>query len=210
MQIDRVGMGDMLLKALAEMLVTWWGLIAAVLVLGILLQFASRRLSRRRGGLERIIPRERDDGRGKFPGPMHRALATRRHKWSSLPKLISSRAVSSTNRNTRFSRFLRKSLVKSVAAIASWPKPAWVKLLPPRPHPDRTKARDLAFRSINSKRLDFLIIDHSGLPALAVEYQGHGHYQNRAFMRDAVKREAVRKAKVKFLEIPAEYDARVL
>ena len=72
------------------------------------------------------------------------------------------------------------------------------------------EARDLAFRSINSKRLDFLVIDRFGMPALAVEYQGHGHYQNRAFMRDAVKREAVRKARVPFLEIPAEYDATVL
>ena len=71
-------------------------------------------------------------------------------------------------------------------------------------------ARGLAFRSINSKRLDFLVIDRSGMPALAVEYQGHGHYQNRVFMRDAVKREAVRKARIKFLEIPAEYDAAIV
>ncbi len=72
------------------------------------------------------------------------------------------------------------------------------------------ESRNLAFRSINSKRLDFLVIDRIGLPTLAVEYQGHGHYQNGAFMRDAVKREAVRKAKVQFLEIEAEYDATVL
>ena len=72
------------------------------------------------------------------------------------------------------------------------------------------EARDLAFRSINSKRLDFLIIDRTGMPALAVEYQGHGHYQNRAFMRDAVKREAVRKARIQFLEIPAEYDVTIV
>ena len=72
------------------------------------------------------------------------------------------------------------------------------------------EARDLAFRSINSKRLDFLVIDRTGMPALAVEYQGHGHYQNGAFMRDAVKREAVRKAGIRFLEIPAEFDASVV
>ena len=83
-------------------------------------------------------------------------------------------------------------------------------IIAPKTASGSDEARDLAFRSINSKCLDFLINDHSCLPALAVEYQGHGHYQNRAFMRDAVKREAVRKAKVKFLEIPAEYDARVL
>lgn len=66
---------------------------------------------------------------------------------------------------------------------------------------------ELAFRSINSKRLDFLVVDRTGMPALAVEYQGHGHYQNRAFMRDAVKREAVRRAQIPFLEITAEYAA---
>ena len=68
-------------------------------------------------------------------------------------------------------------------------------------------ARDLAFRSINSKRLDFLVIDGYGMPVLAVEYQGHGHYNDRTFMHDAVKREAVRKAGIRFLEIRAEYDA---
>ena len=71
-------------------------------------------------------------------------------------------------------------------------------------------ARDLAFRSINSKRLDFLVIDGYGMPVLAVEYQGHGHYNDRTFMHDAVKREAVRKAGIRFLEIPAEYDAKDL
>ena len=48
------------------------------------------------------------------------------------------------------------------------------------------------------------------MPALAVEYQGHGHYQNKAFMRDAVKREAVRKAGIEFLEIPVQYDAVIV
>ena len=72
------------------------------------------------------------------------------------------------------------------------------------------EARDLAFRSINSKRLDFLVIDGYGMPVLAVEYQGYGHYNDRTFMHDAVKREAVRKAGIRFLEIPAEYDAKDL
>ena len=44
------------------------------------------------------------------------------------------------------------------------------------------EGRDLTFRSFNSKRQDFLAIDGTGMPALAVEYQGHGHYQSRAFM----------------------------
>ena len=66
----------------------------------------------------------------------------------------------------------------------------------------------LAFHSINSKRLDFLVIDRFGWPVLAVEYQGSGHnISDKAFMRDAAKKEAVRKANIRFLEITAEYNA---
>ncbi len=57
-----------------------------------------------------------------------------------------------------------------------------------------------ALAAINSKRLDFAIIDQSNYLVCAVEYQGTGHYQDRAFMRDAVKREALRKAGVPMIE----------
>lgn len=83
-------------------------------------------------------------------------------------------------------------------------------VLAPRTASGSQEARDLAFRSINSKRLDFLMIDAYGMPVLAVEYQGHGHFSDTTFMRDAVKREALRKAGVRLLEVPAEYDAEDL
>lgn len=67
------------------------------------------------------------------------------------------------------------------------------------------EAADLAYRSINSKRTDFVVIDRYGIAVLAGEYQGGGHYQGTALLRDAVKREAFRKAGVHFLEIPARY-----
>jgi hypothetical protein len=60
-----------------------------------------------------------------------------------------------------------------------------------------------AFRSINSKRVDILIVDKSGWPLAAVEYQGNGHYQGTAAARDAVKKEALRKAGVRYVEITA-------
>lgn len=60
---------------------------------------------------------------------------------------------------------------------------------------------DRAFRAINSKRVDALVIGPTGLPLLVVEYQGSGHHQNDAAARDAVKREALRKAGVAFLEV---------
>jgi Protein of unknown function (DUF2726) len=64
---------------------------------------------------------------------------------------------------------------------------------------------NLAFRSINSKRIDFVVINRFGTPILAIEYQGNGHYHPRSFMQDAVKREALRKAGVPFLEVPSNY-----
>lgn len=66
--------------------------------------------------------------------------------------------------------------------------------------------RYYAFRSINSKRLDFTVFDKTGILVLAVEYQGSGHYQAKSFIRDAVKREVVRKAGVHYLEIPVGYN----
>lgn len=58
-----------------------------------------------------------------------------------------------------------------------------------------------AFRSINSKRVDILVVDPGGWPVLAVEYQGCGHYQGTAAARDAIKKEALRKAGVRFIEV---------
>ena len=60
---------------------------------------------------------------------------------------------------------------------------------------------DDAFRSINSKRVDILIVDQGGWPVAAVEYQGSGHYQGTAAARDAVKKEALRKAGVRYVEV---------
>ncbi|HJQ78301.1 MAG TPA: DUF2726 domain-containing protein [Lacipirellulaceae bacterium] len=61
-----------------------------------------------------------------------------------------------------------------------------------------------AFRSINSKRVDILVVDRGGWPFLAVEYQGDGHYQGTAAARDAVKKEALRKAGVRYMEFCAQ------
>ncbi len=57
-----------------------------------------------------------------------------------------------------------------------------------------------AFRSINSKRVDIIVIDWAGFPILAIEHLGKGHFQGKAAARDAVKKEALRKAGVRYLE----------
>ena len=63
-----------------------------------------------------------------------------------------------------------------------------------------TSEDNRAFRCINSKRVDILVVAWNGYPVLAVEYQGGGHYQNDAAARDAVKKAALRKAGVAYLE----------
>ena len=64
-----------------------------------------------------------------------------------------------------------------------------------------------AFASINSKRVDILIIGPYGDPVAAVEYQGGGHYQGTSAARDAIKKEALRKAGVQFLEVVESHSA---
>lgn len=60
-----------------------------------------------------------------------------------------------------------------------------------------------AYRSINSKRVDFALMDASAQIRHALEYQGSGHHQGSAAARDAVKREALRKAGIGYHEIIA-------
>ena len=61
-----------------------------------------------------------------------------------------------------------------------------------------------AYSAINSKRVDLLIVSRSGDPIAAIEYQGNGHYQGTAAARDAVKKEALRKAGVRYIEVTPE------
>lgn len=64
-----------------------------------------------------------------------------------------------------------------------------------------------AYAAINSKRVDLLVISSGGEPIAAFEYQGSGHYQGSAPVRDAVKKEALRRAGVRYVEITPEHDA---
>lgn len=74
-----------------------------------------------------------------------------------------------------------------------------------------TSPDEAAYRSINSKRIDILIVDRSGFPLIAIEYQGRGHFRGTAAARDAVKKEALRKAGVHYLEVfPNDPKERVL
>lgn len=65
--------------------------------------------------------------------------------------------------------------------------------------------RARAFDAINSKRVDLAVFDPALTLRLIVEYQGSGHYQEDAILRDAIKREALRRAGVPMLEVEQGY-----
>lgn len=59
-----------------------------------------------------------------------------------------------------------------------------------------------AFWAINAKRVDLLIIDPDCRPLHAVEFQGTGHHGSpETAARDAVKREALRRAGIGYVEV---------
>lgn len=66
----------------------------------------------------------------------------------------------------------------------------------------RSKDPD-AYRCINSKRVDLLLVNEDCQPRHAIEYQGAAHHQGPAAARDAVKKEALRKAGIGYHEVVA-------
>lgn len=60
-----------------------------------------------------------------------------------------------------------------------------------------------AYSCINAKRVDLLLVDEDCQPRHAIEYQGGGHHQSDAAARDAVKKEALRRAGIGYHEVLA-------
>lgn len=60
-----------------------------------------------------------------------------------------------------------------------------------------------AYSCINSKRVDLLLVDEDCQPRYAIEYQGGAHHQGTAAARDAVKKEALRRAGIGYHEVLA-------
>jgi hypothetical protein len=71
----------------------------------------------------------------------------------------------------------------------------------------RTRAKD-AYGCINAKRVDLLLVDGDCQPIAAIEYQGGGHHQGTAAARDAVKKEALRRAGIGYHEVIAGVTTR--
>ena len=60
-----------------------------------------------------------------------------------------------------------------------------------------------AHSCFNSNRVDLLLVDPDCRARHAIEYQGTGHHQGSAAARDAVKKEALRKAGIGYHEVVA-------
>ena len=61
---------------------------------------------------------------------------------------------------------------------------------------------EAAFFAVNSKRVDLLIVDADCRPLHAIEMQGKGHHlSDNTAARDAVKREALRRAGIGYVEV---------
>lgn len=85
-----------------------------------------------------------------------------------------------------------------VARNPAWQVMAQVSLGEFLSSPDRG-----AYGAINSKRVDFALMDAECRVRHALEYQGNGHHQGSAAARDAVKKEALRKAGIGYHEVVA-------
>ena len=85
-----------------------------------------------------------------------------------------------------------------IARNSGWQVMAQVSLGEFLSSPDRR-----AYFAVNSKRVDFALMDEKCCVRHALEYQGNGHHQGSAAARDAVKKEALRKAGIGYHEIVA-------
>jgi hypothetical protein len=85
-----------------------------------------------------------------------------------------------------------------IARNPSWQVMAQVSLGEFLASPDKD-----AYWAINSKRIDFALMDPDARVVHAIEYQGSGHHQGTAAARDAVKKEALRKAGIGYHEVVA-------
>ena len=65
---------------------------------------------------------------------------------------------------------------------------------------------DKAYQSINSKRVDFLVIDAMGNPALVIEYHGTFGRDGHALAKDEIKRVTFDRAGIAWIEVPALID----
>ncbi|MBB4659145.1 DUF2726 domain-containing protein [Parvularcula dongshanensis] len=102
---------------------------------------------------------------------------------------------------------LNRSEMTRLVWFEEWARGKPYRVLAQVPYGEMMRTKEpAAFRAVNAKRADFLVIDAAGLPLVAIEYQGEGHYQGDAKARDAVKRAALARANIALVELFPEDD----
>lgn len=105
-------------------------------------------------------------------------------------------------------RLLNKSETRLFKAIDKWvieARPGW-QVMAQVSLGEILKCEDkAAYACINSKRVDLLIVDDECRPLHAIEYQGGAHFKgaHATAARDAVKKEALRRAGIGYVEVVA-------
>lgn len=115
-------------------------------------------------------------------------------------KIVSKAGFSSRSLLNKAEANVFKALDEAVVARnPAWQVMAQVSLGEFLASPDK-----VAFLAINSKRVDFALMDDQCCVRHALEYQGSGHHTGTsAAARDAVKKEALRKAGIGYHEVVA-------
>jgi hypothetical protein len=103
-------------------------------------------------------------------------------------------------------RLLNKSETRLFKAIDKWVielRPGWQVMAQVSLGEILRTENRAAYACINSKRVDLLIVDDECKPVHAIEYQGGAHFKgaHATAARDAVKKEALRRAGIGYLEV---------
>jgi hypothetical protein len=64
------------------------------------------------------------------------------------------------------------------------------------------------YKTINSKRVDFYIVDKEFMPVAVIEVNGTGHYQGDVLLSDETKRAAIESAGIKYIAIKENDDVK--
>jgi hypothetical protein len=152
--------------------------------------------------------RGRNDAKGKGKGkgktapitPTERKAAPEADFAADQLKIVSAASFTSRALLNRAEANVFAALDKAVIARnPAWQVMAQVSLGEVLASPDKD-----AFFAINSKRVDFALMDEQCCVRHALEYQGGGHHLGpSAAARDAVKKEALRKAGIGYHEVVA-------
>jgi hypothetical protein len=147
-----------------------------------------RKWQRRTGQRGKVLPFER--GRERVPDAADQLRMVMKADFKAQPLLNKS--------EVRLFRAMDKMVIE--LAPPGWQVMAQISL------GEILKCEDkAAYACINSKRVDLLIVDADCKPVHAIEYQGGAHFKgaHATAARDAVKKEALRRASIGYVEVMA-------